>query len=70
MNQIEQNLNLVGATAIEDKLQFEVPETIQLLKDANVFFPYDVLRKIKIWILTGDKKETAINIGYATNILG
>lgn len=48
-----QNLQLLGATAIEDKLQDKVPETIETLMKAD----------IKIWILTGDKQETAINIG-------
>lgn len=47
------NLQLLGATAIEDKLQDQVPETIETLMKAD----------IKIWILTGDKQETAINIG-------
>lgn len=53
MNEIEQNLSLLGATAIEDKLQEQVPETIETLLKAG----------IKIWVLTGDKQETAINIG-------
>lgn len=48
-----QNLQLLGATAIEDKLQDQVPETIETLMKAD----------IKVWILTGDKQETAINIG-------
>lgn len=57
--EIEKNLILVGATAIEDKLQAGVPQTIHNLANAG----------IKIWVLTGDKMETAINIGYACNIL-
>lgn len=56
---IEHDLVLMGATAIEDKLQDGVPETIQSLIEAG----------IKIWVLTGDKMETAINIGYACNLL-
>lgn len=56
---IEDNLNLLGATAIEDKLQDGVPEAIANLAEAN----------IKIWVLTGDKQETAINIGYASMLL-
>ena len=44
---------LLGATAIEDKLQEGVPASIADLSAAN----------IKIWVLTGDKQETAINIG-------
>ncbi|XP_056272175.1 probable phospholipid-transporting ATPase IM [Pseudoliparis swirei] len=57
--EIEQGLKLLGATAIEDKLQEGVPETIACLNLAD----------IKIWVLTGDKLETAMNIGYACNML-
>uniref|UniRef100_A0A3P8TP55 Phospholipid-transporting ATPase n=1 Tax=Amphiprion percula TaxID=161767 RepID=A0A3P8TP55_AMPPE len=53
---LEKNLMLLGATAIEDRLQAGVPETIATLMRAD----------IKIWVLTGDKQETAINIGAAT----
>ena len=52
-------MTLVGATAIEDRLQDKVPETIQQLKQAG----------IKVWVLTGDKIETAENIGYACGLL-
>ncbi|XP_068407489.1 probable phospholipid-transporting ATPase IM isoform X5 [Eschrichtius robustus] len=57
--EIERDLMLLGATAVEDKLQEGVIETITSLSLAN----------IKIWVLTGDKQETAINIGYACNML-
>uniref|UniRef100_A0A803TNC8 Phospholipid-transporting ATPase n=1 Tax=Anolis carolinensis TaxID=28377 RepID=A0A803TNC8_ANOCA len=57
--EIEQNLILLGATAIEDKLQDGVPETISKLSKAD----------IKIWVLTGDKKETAENIGFSCELL-
>uniref|UniRef100_A0A8B9HM62 Phospholipid-transporting ATPase n=1 Tax=Astyanax mexicanus TaxID=7994 RepID=A0A8B9HM62_ASTMX len=53
------DVSLIGATAIEDKLQDGVPETIAKLAKAN----------IKIWVLTGDKKETAVNIGYSCELL-
>jgi len=56
---IEKDLTLVGATAIEDKLQDGVAQTIANLELAG----------IKIWVLTGDKQETAINIGYSCNLL-
>lgn len=56
---IEQDLMLIGGTAIEDRLQDGVPDTISLLADAG----------IKLWVLTGDKVETAINIGYSCNLL-
>ncbi|KAJ3215314.1 hypothetical protein HDU67_000591 [Dinochytrium kinnereticum] len=55
---IECGLTLLGATAIEDKLQVGVPDTIDKLRRAG----------IKVWMLTGDKRETAINIGYTCNI--
>jgi phospholipid-transporting ATPase len=56
---IEKDLFLLGATAIEDKLQDGVPDTIHTLAQAN----------IKLWVLTGDKQETAINIGYSCKLL-
>uniref|UniRef100_A0A183BHR8 P-type phospholipid transporter n=1 Tax=Globodera pallida TaxID=36090 RepID=A0A183BHR8_GLOPA len=57
--EMEQDMLLLGATAIEDKLQEGVPQTIATLAAAN----------IKIWVLTGDKTETAINIGYSCRLL-
>uniref|UniRef100_A0A8C7BVG5 Phospholipid-transporting ATPase n=1 Tax=Neovison vison TaxID=452646 RepID=A0A8C7BVG5_NEOVI len=57
--EVESDMVLLGATAIEDKLQQGVPETIALLTLAN----------IKIWVLTGDKQETAVNIGYSCKML-
>ncbi|XP_067874052.1 phospholipid-transporting ATPase ID isoform X2 [Heterodontus francisci] len=57
--EIEQDMMLLGATAVEDKLQEGVSDTIANLTLAN----------IKIWVLTGDKQETAVNIGYSCNIL-
>uniref|UniRef100_A0A4W5RF14 Phospholipid-transporting ATPase n=1 Tax=Hucho hucho TaxID=62062 RepID=A0A4W5RF14_9TELE len=57
--EIEKDLKLLGATAIEDKLQDGVPQTIEQLAKAD----------IKIWVLTGDKQETAENIGYSCNML-
>lgn len=52
-------MKIVGATAIEDKLQDQVGDTIASLKKAG----------IKLWVLTGDKIETAINIGYSCKLL-
>ncbi|KAF4932706.1 putative phospholipid-transporting ATPase [Colletotrichum fructicola] len=57
---LEQSFDLVGASAVEDKLQKGVPETIEKLRQA----------RIKIWMLTGDKRETAINIAHSTRICG
>ena len=56
---IEKDMTLLGATAIEDKLQDGVPETIHTLQQAG----------IKVWVLTGDRQETAINIGYSCKLL-
>ncbi|GAA0147850.1 primary active transporter [Lithospermum erythrorhizon] len=56
---VEKDLILLGATAVEDKLQEGVPDCIDKLAQAG----------IKIWVLTGDKMETAINIGYACSLL-
>uniref|UniRef100_A0AAQ5ZL31 Phospholipid-transporting ATPase n=1 Tax=Amphiprion ocellaris TaxID=80972 RepID=A0AAQ5ZL31_AMPOC len=56
---LETNLTLLGTTGIVDRLQEEVPETIETLQRAG----------IKVWVLTGDKQETAINIAYACKLL-
>jgi len=56
---VEKDLDIVGVTAIEDKLQEGVPATIQLLMKAN----------IRVWVLTGDKQETAIEIGKSCQLL-
>ncbi|XP_062200436.1 phospholipid-transporting ATPase 3-like isoform X2 [Phragmites australis] len=56
---IEKDLVLIGCTAIEDKLQEGVPTCIETLSAAG----------IKIWVLTGDKMETAINIAYACSLV-
>ncbi|XVF25350.1 hypothetical protein REPUB_Repub13aG0205600 [Reevesia pubescens] len=56
---IEKDLILLGVLAVEDKLQKGVPECIDKLAQAG----------LKIWLLTGDKRETAINIGFACSLL-
>ncbi|CAH2223377.1 probable phospholipid-transporting ATPase VA [Pelobates cultripes] len=56
---LETNLHLLGATGIEDRLQDGVPETITKLRKAG----------LQIWVLTGDKQETAVNIGYSCKLL-
>uniref|UniRef100_A0A3Q3WF51 Phospholipid-transporting ATPase n=1 Tax=Mola mola TaxID=94237 RepID=A0A3Q3WF51_MOLML len=56
---LETNLQLLGATGIEDRLQDGVPETIAALRKAG----------LQIWVLTGDKQETAVNIAYACKLL-
>ncbi|SBS86795.1 P-type ATPase, putative [Plasmodium ovale curtisi] len=55
----ENNLVIIGCTGIDDKLQEDVPQVIQDLRDAGM----------TICVLTGDKLETAINIGHSINIL-
>ena len=52
---LERDFELVGTTAIEDKLQEDVDKAIFAMKKAG----------IKVWVLTGDKIETAINIGFS-----
>ena len=59
MAEIEVDLDLVGVTAIEDKLQNGVPEAIAAMRHGG----------IKVWVLTGDKVDTAINIGYACEVM-
>ncbi|KAF7053995.1 hypothetical protein CFC21_061771 [Triticum aestivum] len=56
---IERNMRLLGASGVEDKLQDGVPEAIEKLREAG----------IKVWVLTGDKQETAISIGYSCKLL-
>ncbi|KAM4723867.1 phospholipid-transporting ATPase VD isoform 1-T2 [Anableps anableps] len=56
---LETDLTLLGCTGIVDRLQEDVPETIEALQEAG----------IKVWVLTGDKQETAINIANACKLL-
>ncbi|KAI8057109.1 hypothetical protein BDF22DRAFT_617084 [Syncephalis plumigaleata] len=55
----EVRLRLLGCSAIEDKLQDQVPETIQYLLQCD----------IRIWLLTGDKQETAIKVGKSSRLI-
>jgi len=54
-DEIESDFKLLGATGVEDKLQEGVKETIEALREAG----------IKVWVLTGDKLETAVNISHS-----
>ncbi|CAI5505615.1 unnamed protein product [Closterium sp. Naga37s-1] len=58
-DEMERGLELLGATAIEDKLQVGVPQTIESLARAG----------IRLWVMTGDKLETAVNTGFACRLL-
>jgi P-type E1-E2 ATPase len=58
MAELELDLTLLGSSAIEDKLQAGVPRAIADMGTAGV----------AVWVLTGDKEETAINIAYASEI--
>eukprot|EP00002_Diphylleia_rotans_P017039 TRINITY_DN3306_c0_g1_i13.p1 TRINITY_DN3306_c0_g1~~TRINITY_DN3306_c0_g1_i13.p1 ORF type:complete len:1721 (-),score=210.94 TRINITY_DN3306_c0_g1_i13:658-5088(-) len=58
-DEIERDMHILGASAIEDKLQQGVTDALQTLSAAG----------IKIWVLTGDKQETAINIAYSTQLI-
>ncbi|GBP07079.1 Probable phospholipid-transporting ATPase VD [Eumeta japonica] len=55
LNRLESGLTLLGATGVEDRLQEAVPQTVRALLDAGIV----------VWVLTGDKPETAINIAYS-----
>ncbi|XP_054265699.1 phospholipid-transporting ATPase VD isoform X2 [Macrosteles quadrilineatus] len=57
-NQLECNLSLLGATGIEDRLQEGVQETMCALRAAGIV----------VWLLTGDKTETAINVAYSAKL--
>ncbi|EJD04848.1 phospholipid-translocating P-type ATPase [Fomitiporia mediterranea MF3/22] len=56
---LEHDLELLGLTGVEDKLQDDVKLTIELLRNAG----------IKIWMLTGDKIETATCIAISTKLV-
>lgn len=58
-DQMEKDLNYLGSSAIEDKLQVGVADTIERVMRAN----------IRVWVLTGDKQETAIEIGRACKLI-
>lgn len=72
---IEKDLFLLGATAIEDKLQDGVPDTIHTLQMAGikVRIPRGFLvltdPEPQVWVLTGDRQETAINIGMSCRLI-
>lgn len=55
---IECSLTLLGCTGVEDRLQDGVPETLSALRAAGIM----------VWVLTGDKQETAINIAYSCQL--
>ncbi|CAH8540005.1 unnamed protein product [Schistosoma haematobium] len=59
MDKLERNFILLGATGIEDRLQNGVPETIDALREAGMH----------VWMLTGDKQETAVNIARSANLI-
>eukprot|EP01060_Flectonema_neradi_P007676 TRINITY_DN15381_c0_g1_i1.p1 TRINITY_DN15381_c0_g1~~TRINITY_DN15381_c0_g1_i1.p1 ORF type:complete len:1336 (+),score=232.55 TRINITY_DN15381_c0_g1_i1:64-4071(+) len=59
ISSMERDLNILGLTGVEDKLQDKVPETILSLRHAGC----------KVWMITGDKKDTAMNIGHAASLL-
>ncbi len=58
-DQMEVELEMLGSTAIEDKLQDGVPTCIADMGRAG----------IAVWVLTGDKQETAINIAFACQLV-
>jgi len=56
---LENDLELLGITGVEDKLQDDVSSTLELLRNAG----------INIWMLTGDKVETACCIGISSRLI-
>ena len=59
MCKLETDMELLGVTGVEDKLQVNVQQTLEGLRSAG----------IKVWMLTGDKLETAKNIGFSCQLL-
>lgn len=74
---IEKDMFLLGATAIEDKLQDGVPDTIHTLQMAGIKVCNEMVRVLRtrihvvdqVWVLTGDRQETAINIGMSCRLI-
>lgn len=60
MEGIEKGLELIGLSGVEDKLQESVKPTLEMLRNAG----------IRIWMLTGDKIETATNIAVSSRLVG
>lgn len=59
INQLEQKMDLLGITGVEDLLQEDIRQNLEMIRnDAN----------IKVWMLTGDKAETAEIIGISSGI--
>ena len=56
---IENDLEVIGSTAVQDNLQDNVPETLEKFREAG----------ISTWVLTGDKEETAVNVGFASGMI-
>ena len=56
---IERDVHVIGVTGIEDKLQADVPETLVTLREAG----------IRVWMLTGDKQQTAEEIGRSSGLI-
>ncbi|CAE7681267.1 unnamed protein product [Symbiodinium sp. CCMP2592] len=59
MDDMERDFDMLGVTAVEDKIQFGVPETVQMLLDGG----------IRVWMLTGDCVETAVNIASICRLI-
>lgn len=58
MSELDAELDFLGVTGVEDKLQLHVQRTIEDLKSAG----------IQIWMLTGDKVETATSIAISSGL--
>ena len=58
--EMEHSVTLLGCTGVEDRLQDQVPETIRFFLDAGIV----------VWMLTGDKRETAVNIAASSRLIG
>ncbi|CAG2064103.1 unnamed protein product, partial [Timema podura] len=63
-SKMEAGLTLLGATGVEDKLQEGVQETLESLRAAGLKLMIKLVHS-QVWILTGDKVETAVNISFS-----
>uniref|UniRef100_K3WUP7 Phospholipid-transporting ATPase n=1 Tax=Globisporangium ultimum (strain ATCC 200006 / CBS 805.95 / DAOM BR144) TaxID=431595 RepID=K3WUP7_GLOUD len=59
ISELEQELMFVGVSGIEDKIQEGAPETLEKFRAAG----------IKVWMLTGDRPDTATNVAYSVRLI-
>lgn len=68
MNKLRLTLILLGPLLLRISYKMEsVSYVLLIIEDDTIRFLKDA--DVKVWVLTGDKVETAINIGYSSGLL-